>query len=204
MTLRVISAPTVEPVTLDQARLWCRIEDGVTTDDDVLELLIKAMREYAENLTGRAFIQRTLEWSAMCFPVWRLELPKPPLVGVESIRYIDDGGDEQTIAAADYIVDTAAAPGVIVPAHLENWPAVRYQPNSVRVRYIAGYATPDGSPTDYAGTVLPAALGVWIRARLSTLYEHREQLIVGTTVNTIPRDFADGLLDALLIGRMWA
>jgi uncharacterized phiE125 gp8 family phage protein len=203
MTLRVIAAPPVEPVTLAEARLWCRIEADVTADDDVLEGLIQAMREYAENLTGRAYIQRVLEWSEMCFPAHEIRLPRPPLAAVYSIRYVDFGGVETLVAPADYIVDTAAEPGRVVPAYLKTWQPARWQPNAVRVRYAAGYATPDGSPTDYAGTELPAALKTWMKARLATLYEQREQLVVGTSVTGIPRDFADGLLDALVIGRLW-
>ena len=203
MTVRVVTPPLVEPVTLAEARLWCRIDTDDTAQDAVITLLIQAMREYAENLTQRAYIQRTLELTLPCFPYRAVELPRAPLQSVSFIKYIAFDGTLTTIPAAEYELDTAREPGIVQPAYLESWPGVRDVVNAVQIRYVAGYPEGDGSPSDLRAN-MPAALKVWMQARLSTLFEIREQLVIGATVTPLPRDFADGLLDGLRIGNLFA
>jgi uncharacterized phiE125 gp8 family phage protein len=202
MTTRIITQPSVEPVSLQQAKQWCRIDDDITDQDAVITMLVQAMREYAEDLTGRAFVQRTMELTLPCFPSGGvIEIPSPPLISVTHVKYYDLAGALQTVDPSVYEVDTNREPGLVRPAYLESWEPTRNVFNAVRVRYEAGYA-PVGSPTDYREMV-PARLKVWMQARLSTLFEHREQLVTGTIVAPLPRDFADGLLDGLRIANFF-
>lgn len=197
MPLITVTPPAVEPVTLAEARAWCRIDDSDTANNTVLTLLIQAMREYAENLTGRAFVQRTLQLNLECLPV-EIELPLPPLVSVTSVKYTDENNTLQTLDPTLYTVDDQGEPGRVVQAwQAASWPTVIPVPDSVRVLYIAGYDEL-GSPPDYAGNI-PASLKLWLHARLATLYENREQLVMNNQVE-IPRHFADGILDSLVIG----
>ena len=62
--IRVITAPASYPVTRAQAKEWCRVDADDSSQDNVLDLLIGAMTNYAEHLTGRAFVERTLELTA--------------------------------------------------------------------------------------------------------------------------------------------
>jgi hypothetical protein len=39
-----------------------------------------------------------------------------------------------------------------------------------------------------------------MHARLATLFNTREQLIDGRSIQEIPRDYADGILDNLILG----
>jgi uncharacterized phiE125 gp8 family phage protein len=43
-------APTLEPVSIAQAKLWCRIDES--DDDQVVEDLIKRARAYIETWTS--------------------------------------------------------------------------------------------------------------------------------------------------------
>lgn len=203
MTVREITAPSVEPVSAAQAVDWLRAESADFNDGQtaLLELLIQAMREHAETLTGRAFVQRTLELSLPCFPSSGvIVLPRPPLISVTSVKYYAFDGTDTTVDPTLYEVDTASEPGQVQPAYLETWEGTRNVFNAVRVRYEAGYA-PVSSPTDYREKV-PARLKLWVHARLATLWRNREQLVVGNLVK-IPRDFADGMLDGLKVGNFF-
>jgi uncharacterized phiE125 gp8 family phage protein len=196
MTLIVVTPPAVEPVSVAEAKAWCRID--ASDDDSIVTLLIQAMREYAENVTGRAFVQRTLQLNLECLPTC-IELPMPPLVSVASVKYTDEDQVLRTLAADQYTVDDQKEPGRIVPAWGANaWPSAIPVPNSVRIQYVAGYPA-YGSPADDYTTNVPAALKLWMRARMATLYENREQLVANNLVQ-IPHGFGDGFLDALVIG----
>mgnify|MGYP003647048015 CR=1 FL=1 len=200
MTVRVVTAPTVEPLTLAEAKTHLVIDTDVTADDTYIAALIQVAREYAENYTRRAFVQRTLELTLPYFDGYQSEifLPQPPLQSVTSIKYLDADGVLTTIAAADYQVDTYSQPGRVKPAYLDSWPVVtRGDFNAVQIRYIAGYDSL-GSPPDYAGNI-PKALKQWMLLRVGGLYRDREPVIIGTIVAALPRDYVDGLLDALVV-----
>jgi uncharacterized phiE125 gp8 family phage protein len=205
MTLSVISAPAFEPVSLAEAKEWLRLTSADTGHDAVIRMLIKAMREMAENLTHRAFVTRTLkitmeDWPRDAFGRPRFRLPFAPLQGVTSFRYRDTDGTLQTLATDQYDVYTHCEPGLVVPAYQVSWPSIRSQPDALQITFMAGYAS--GSPSDEAAAqeVLPASLRVWMEARLATLFEQREQLVIGASVAALPRDFTDALLDPLIIG----
>ena len=58
MTSTLIAGPGEEPVTLAEAKAWCRI-DGAD-DDALLAALIAAARLQVESLTGRALMTQSL------------------------------------------------------------------------------------------------------------------------------------------------
>jgi hypothetical protein len=69
-------------------------------------------------------------------------LPFPPLVSVDSIKYVDDAtGTQTTLAASEYSVDAVSEPARITPAYGKSWPATRNQAGAVEVTFTAGYAT---------------------------------------------------------------
>jgi uncharacterized phiE125 gp8 family phage protein len=189
MSLITITPPATEPVSLAEARLHLKVD---TTDDDTLiSALISAVREQAEHRTGRALITQTLELVLDGFPE-DIELPKPPALAITSISYYDSNGALQVLDSADYSLDSDSEPAWLVPAYGLSWPATYNMPNAVRVRYTAGYGAASDVPTAYKA---------WILAALSTMYNIREQIVIERgALMTIPRNFADGLLDPYLIG----
>lgn len=196
----VVSAPAVEPVTRAEAKLWLRVESADTDQDDVIDVLITAMREYAEELTGRAFAERTLELRMDRFPAdgGVIELPYPPLRSVTSITYIDSTGVTQTLDSSPtgWQEDNIAEPGRVMPlSTTTGWPDTITDMGAVRIRYVAGYPST---------SAIPKKVRVWMQQRISTLFENREQLVTGTIVSPFPRDYVDGLLDGLRTQNLFA
>lgn len=173
-----------------------------TPEDDLLELLIAAATleldgPGEQNWLGRALCTQTLEYRIDRFPERRIVLPLPPLRSVTSIKYVDGDGVLQTMDPADYVAFNAAGsppeivqgPGYVEPSFDSCWPATRAVPEAVRVRFEAGY----GAPSD-----VPSLIKIWLLMRLGTLYENREQVIVGASVAETP--FINAMLDSL---RVW-
>ena len=184
--LSLVTAATVEPITLDEAKLQVR-RTHVTDDDQYLEdLCIPAVRSEAERATGRQLMTATWDLVLDRFPICTtyIELPRPPLQLVSSVTYVDENGDDQTLSEYDYTVDAPVGPtcqrGRILLNYAEVWPITRCQPNAVTVRFVAGYGS---TPTD-----VPPELRRIMLADLGTMYEHRENLIVGQgyTVSSMP------------------
>ncbi|HEY0266837.1 MAG TPA: head-tail connector protein, partial [Rhizomicrobium sp.] len=84
MSLQLNTPPAIEPVSLDQAKAWLRVESG-GDEDALIAALIPAARARAEWHTGRAFV--TQHWTLWLDSVGDgcIALPLPPLVGVESV-----------------------------------------------------------------------------------------------------------------------
>ena len=181
--LKLVTAPTVEPVTLSEVKAHAVI--GHDLDDALLAIMISAAREHGESLTGRSWAEKTLEVVLDSFPGGAIELPASPITAVTSIKYLDVDGVEQTMPDTDYVVDTDSLVGRVVA---EEWPETDDTVNAVRVRYTAGW-TP---------STIPPALKQWVLIRVATLYEHREALTMvsnGRLVLPMDRSFVDGLLD---------
>ena len=149
MGLTLYSAPAIEPVDLDDARQFARIDQA---DQDALVVSALAVaRSYVEQATRRALISQTWDLKLDGFddPEWVrngvIILPKPPLSSVTSITYVDTAGTTQTWSATEYQVVTYAGdfaqPGRIAEAYGYTYPSTRTQANSVTIRFVAGYGT---------------------------------------------------------------
>jgi uncharacterized phiE125 gp8 family phage protein len=218
MSLKVIIAPTAEPLTLNEARLHLRLIAAPTDmtplpEDAYVTALITAARQGAEHITGRALMLQTLELALDEFrdadePCRRLQgphsyrvtLPRPPLVSITSVTYIDQDGASQTLPVYDvlnpvahaYQLDSYSQPARIVPAYGTCWPAIRCQPNAVVVRYQAGYAN---------SAAVPQEIKNWMLLRIGALYENRESVAVDMRVVMVEMPFVDSLLDPY---RVWS
>lgn len=188
MTLKLITAPATEPVTLAEAKVHLRCGDG---EDALLGVLIQAAREHAEHQIGRALITQTWERVIDAFPAAEIELGMPPVSSVAQITYTDTAGTEQTMSAADYSLDADTAPGWVLPAVNTEWPDTLDTASAVRVRFVCGYG---------AASAVPAAIKSWMLLRIGTLYKLREEVVTGKSLAEIPGGYVDRLLDPY---RVW-
>lgn len=180
MAIKIITGPVTEPVTEDEAKLHLRVD--ATDEDTPIARMIVTARQEAENLTRRALITQTLELGLSHWPEC-IKLPRPPLVSVTSIKYVDTAGTLQTLDAADYLVDDYNEPARIIPAYGKVWPLIRHQPNAIVVRYVAGY----GAASD-----VPAAIKNWMLLKIGTMYKMRSDVMAGQ-ISALPH--ADAMLD---------
>lgn len=58
--ISIVTPPALEPITLEQARIWVKADDE-PIEDELIETLISAAREKAEHYTGRKFINTVID-----------------------------------------------------------------------------------------------------------------------------------------------
>lgn len=144
MSLYLVTAPTIEPVTVEEAKGTARVD--ITADDGLIYSLIVTARTLAETITGRQMVTATYRQKLDRFPSAAingqlyLELPKPPLQSVSSITYVDTAGDTQTLSSDLYTVDTDSEPGRVILDYGESWPSTRDVAQAVTITFVAGYA----------------------------------------------------------------
>lgn len=188
MGIKRIIAPTVEPITVAEAKLHQRID--VADDDALVSMWITAIREHAEHLTGRTLAPTTWCLYLDEFSTDGIEIPGGPVTGITSVQYVDAAGDLQTLASTEYALDDAQEPSWLLPADGVSWPATRDVANAVRVTFTAGYAAAD----------IPAPIKAYMLAALGTCYANREHT---AQADRVPKtiEFLDRLLDRY---RVWA
>lgn len=176
MTTRRLTT-TTEPVTTTEVKTLIPL-DG-TDHDTRIGVLITALRQQAEQITGRALATGNFACTLDAFPGGdgTIELHFGPVSAMVSLAYVDADGVSQTLTASDYQLDTASIPARLLPAYGTDWPSTRDVPNAVTVTYTAGY-----------GSSAPKEVQHWIAARIRADIDGCE----------VP-EYMDGLLDSLKV-----
>lgn len=149
---------TGECVTLEEARLWVRDDVGIR--DSILERAITEAREYYEKTEALQILTATLVMALDAFPDV-IRLPRSPVTSVTSIVYTDTDGDEQTLSASNYKLDSASLEARITPAYDETWPSARTETGAVIVTFIAGYASAAVVPAGHKNSILREAADIY-------------------------------------------
>jgi uncharacterized phiE125 gp8 family phage protein len=184
--LKLVTAPTVEPVTLAEAKLFAKVD--LADDDALISALIVAARQKAEAYTRRAFVTQTWElfidgvpglasddidnlprgwpWTLTYPGYGYIALPRPPLISVTSVKYYSLSDAETPWASSNYVVDTHSEPGRIMLASSKTWPSSLRPYNSILVRFVAGYGATAADVPDAIKTGIKLVVAHW--------YENRE------------------------------
>lgn len=81
-----------------------------------------------------------------------IRIPRSPLQAVNSVKYLDVSGAEQTVDPSTYVVKLSD-PGVIAPAFAKYWPPARFQIAVIQVEFVAGYG-----PVTSVAAAIPSGL----------------------------------------------
>jgi len=163
MGLVLLEAPAAPLVTLEEAQVHLRSEHP--EEAGLIQSLVAAGTAQAEAFCRRRFLTQKWRLTQDAFPAAALVLPYPPLVSVESVKYLDGDGGLQTVPGGDYQVRASEVPGEVVLAYGRRWPLARADKDAVRVEFTCGY----GDPED-----VPEALRAAVLLIVGTLYANRE------------------------------
>jgi uncharacterized phiE125 gp8 family phage protein len=139
MSLKLITGPTTDPVSVDEVKDHARIT--LDAEDALIAEKIVGWRRWVEGFQGRALITQTWEFYLDAFPSGNyIAVPLPPLQSVESVKYYDTDETEATFSSDDYYVNTVREPGRVSLKYGESWPSTTLRPeNGVVVKFKAGY-----------------------------------------------------------------
>lgn len=187
---KVITAPTEEPITIEEARAHLEAPAYDDTDVDpidetMIDAWLGAAREMCEQFLGLSLAPQTLEIALDRFPTTKIdgstvvELPFGPVREVVEIMTpagefdtddvdSDTAADEPVFADGEvnpdvYVLDTYSQPARLVA--VSAWPIITAATNAIKVRYTAGYG--DG------GEPLPKSCRAAILVILAHLYANR-------------------------------
>lgn len=195
MTKIRTTAPAVLAVTLDQAKAALRI-DG-TDMDALITLWVKGIIANLEHEVGQCMMEQTWEVRLAGFPgipCWTVGQAMPrlvsdeislphPVMGVTSVRYIDQDGNQQTLAPSAYRLNKSRYGSTLSPTRGASWPATAEDDAAVVVVLQCGY----GSTSD----ATPENVQLYILAKLAEQFDPAARMERDTVQST----FVNGLLD---------
>ena len=193
-TLKHVSGPTTEPVSLAEVKDHLNMDPTDTSQDQNLETSISAARIEAESYLGKKIGTQTWDIYLDGFPWWDFRVPLEPLISIDSITYTDEDGLDDTVPADDWAYSTVT--GRLWLKRTAYWPSVDLQPFSgVRVRVTVGITQQsDGQSPETLRW--PDNIRKAILFRIGTFHNIREDMTLGTTMQAMKV----GTFEALLSG----
>jgi uncharacterized phiE125 gp8 family phage protein len=131
----IVNSPTVEPLTLIEAKHWLRVDHN--DDDGLIISLIAAARERIEARTGRTLMAQLWRVVLDRWPAdGRLALPIMPVLSVMSVRLLDANNNPASVASTLYSLEAGLEPAVLV---VVNVPQPGRSRNGIEIDVVAGY-----------------------------------------------------------------
>jgi len=160
-----VTQPATEPVTVDEFKIHLRYDSAITTEDALLESLLIAAREWAEDFTGLSIVDSLWRTIVLDHDGGDLRLLRAPVLEVVSVYSAEDDGTLTAVDSADY---TLREP--------EKFPRLAgvTSTGEIRVEFRAGYVDDTGSPTT---GVVPSRIQHAILLYAEALYDRDPQLL---------------------------
>ena len=133
-----------EPVTLTEAKNFCKID--ISTDDDLINVLITAARQMCEAYTGVGFIQHSAV-AVLNNSNGDIYIPYGPMIAINSV---EDNNGRVLVLDMDYTLGGNEFKRLRTP-----------HANNITIDYITGY------------TVLPDVLKTAVLNQVYYLYDNR-------------------------------
>jgi uncharacterized phiE125 gp8 family phage protein len=185
---KLSTAPAYTTLSLTEAKLQLRVDGD--DEDTLIQSLMKAVDQIAENKTNRAFMQSGY---TMYSDSWQCDytLWPAPLVTVASVKYYDSDNVLQTLDTSNYIVYSDFTPGILSIKTTATLPTLYDRLDAVQITYTVGYGAVDATE-DAQRAAVPESVRSWIKLNLTTLYEHRQLFTEGSLANI--STYADTLI----------
>lgn len=162
MDLTRTVAPTLTSIDVALVKAGKRIRHA--NEDDLIQFWIKAADEYVEKRTNLALMEQTFVLRLRrILPA--VQLPRPPLKSIWSVKYAVTGGTEQVLSDPNDRVRIDRMLPTIDTGLVE-------QAGTMEIEYIAGADDPEEVPAALRqATYLLAA--AWVNSREATYQEPR-------------------------------
>jgi len=173
----LLTPPAIEPVSLDEAKAFLRVE--TSDDDDVITALIAGSRIHVEAQTRRALITQTWRISADAWPAdGRMPILPAPLRSLTAARVFDSGNNAHDVDTQAFVLDLGGSALTFAPWAL---PAPGRNALGIELDVVVGYGD--------AAIDVPEPLRQAIRLLIAHWYENRGLAALGT-VTVLPTTVA--------------
>lgn len=164
MRIVTIEEPAIEPVSLEEAKLYSRVD--LDDDDELIELFITASRKHVEQYCNIALITQTkavfYDSRDLCLSTPDILLPFGPVQSIESFDSMDNTNTSTVFPSDNYYLSG----GRIALGYGYYWPSDVRSIDSYRIEAVVGFGD---APED-----VPAPLKQAILRLVAHSYQNRE------------------------------
>jgi uncharacterized phiE125 gp8 family phage protein len=173
------TAAVSEPVSLGRVKRSLGLDNVIDYDTTLQELIASASQAVSNDL-GRALTTTTYTLYLDKWPGRIIQLPYPPLIAVDSIKYYADSDSTlTTYSSSNYTVATGGEPGLIALNESKDWPDLMDRGvNPIEIQFQAGY----GADTDD----VPPAIQAAVTMTAAYFFEQPLPVITGTISTELP------------------
>ncbi len=133
----LVTDSLIEPITLQEVKTYLRID---TNDyDNILTPLIKTVRQLAEKITGRDFINKTWKTYLDCFPQCGIEIKKSKLQSITSIKYYSDSVQIILDPSVYYITDESTYASIYLACNKFYPKTDHCRRQAIEITFVSGY-----------------------------------------------------------------
>ena len=177
MNLVQTVAPLSNPLALEDAKNFMHILE--IDEDTLIESMITSATEYAENFTNRQLMTATFELINETI-YSGFKLPKNPVQSITKIEYMDSNSAYQIMSTDDYYIYIE---NEVCTLHINQLPAYKQDKRAFKITFISGYV------------VVPNSIVSYIRMAVSTMYENRENYVIGVSIDKNANPLLDKMLN---------
>jgi uncharacterized phiE125 gp8 family phage protein len=165
----LVTKPSVEPLSLLEAKKQLEIAESDSTHDDHVMRLIATAREQFEHDTD----------SGLCHQTWRvytprlydkMQLPKRPVHSITSITYYDSTNTSTTLSTSVYQLEKQRRR--LRLAYDQSWPSTVERWDAFTITYKVGYSVDGRSVPSVAKQAMLLLIGHY--------FENRDMILAGT------------------------
>lgn len=166
MTIRRVTAPAIEPVTLPEAKAHLRV-DGSDEDALISGLISAAVGHFdGEGTLGRAMISQ--EWAQYFSPTpYRPRLIMGPFIGLTEVAYYDASNALQTDTLSNYEAWLDGDFVIAKPKDGFDWPDAFDRPDAIKISYNAGFGVNASDVPQAIRQAILLTIGHWYEHRMS-------------------------------------
>ena len=159
--LKRLTTPTDMAITLDEARLFLRVE--YTDDDELITSMVKGA-----TVVAQAFINQQITECqyALALSSFQKEVSLlSPVKTIDSVKYYDTTNTLQTLDGSNYYLMDFGLPNKLI--FTEGVSLDTYnRPDAIQITFTSGMTT------------VPSDIIQWVRIRIASMYQFREQFVV--------------------------
>jgi hypothetical protein len=162
-SVQLSTGAVTEPVTLAEAKEYARI-DGFN-EDTLITSLIKMARIHCESYIGKSIVLKTVTIDSFTFP-YQFQMPYGPLTNEANISKCVTIDENNVETPLQYRVNAGLFPKLFILGGAQSY--------KFKLVYTAGFTT------------VPDDIKLAIKMMVNTLYERREDVIIGSIVADFP------------------
>lgn len=155
-SIKQVTAPAIEAVTIDEVKSFLRIDNNF--EDDLLQKIISSARILVEEYTKRSLISQSWKISFDDFAPRNVRLVRGPVIEVSSVNVISETGVVTAVAAANYQL-SASKEYLVFESFIAG--------NKIEINYNTGYGASAAS--------IPEPLKLAILTLCNKIYERRPE-----------------------------